>query len=548
MKTSVSLWLVFGILLGVGGCANNIDDLVMCENDVDCPGGYCHDTDLFCVSGERQCLVDTDCTPPTTVCSNGQCVAGCVLEACDLGMSCNPATGRCRFPESCTIDSQCDPPDLVCEAGFCELGCAFVGCPDGFCDPYGGHCQGTTTCTGDGDCAPPASICEGEDCVAGCTVTGCTGTDQCNQISGRCVPDVGCTGDADCSPPSTICESPDCVAGCTATSCGVGEQCSTTTGRCEPVGGCTGDADCNPPSTICESPDCVAGCTAMSCGVGMQCSLTTGRCEPVAALLEDGEDCTATGNSQCLSGFCMTAEIYHNPNWVTFNVCSRNCCMENDCDLGFACLYHHGVKMCVPDDIYPPGFTFTQNASEFCGPTGPYCRSGFCNSSSNTCSRTCCESSHCGVDACAWWNDTATGYMFELCYGGVGLSTGAYCTGYLDCNSLICIDNQCADMCCSNGDCPGGFRCAQVLGQSTTAVATSACVTGSPGSGVDGASCVVGDAPNPQCQSGLCAGGVCRSPCCSDGDCLGGAVCLPVPSGFDINSDGDSDFVRACIP
>jgi len=530
------------------GCANNIDDLVMCQTDDDCPEGYCHDTDLFCVSGPRQCLDDSDCSPPTTICTNGQCTQGCGLGGCDLGLDCNPATGRCRFLESCTIDSQCDPPDLVCVADFCEPGCGITGCPDGFCDPHSGHCQGSTACASDAECAPPASICEGDLCVPGCTITGCEGADECNQITGRCVPVGGCGSDQDCNPPSTICEGTACVPGCTPTSCGAGFECNTTTGRCDPEGGCSGDQDCNPPSTICEGTACVPGCTPTSCGAGQQCNTTTGRCE-TATLLADGADCT--GGSQCLSGFCMTVEVYHNPNWVTFNVCSRDCCTEDDCGLGFACMYHHGVKMCIPDSIYPPGYTFTQSAGQPCSATGPYCRSGFCNPYYDTCSRTCCESSQCGVDACVWYYDDVNQYMFELCANAAQLPvahTGTFCSVPDDCTSMICIANQCADMCCTNSDCPGGYRCAQVLGQSTNPVATSACVVGNPGTGADGAACTVGDAPSPQCQSGLCAGGTCRSPCCSDSDCTGGAVCLPVPSGFDLNNDGVSEFVRACVP
>jgi hypothetical protein len=264
-------------------------------------------------------------------------------------------------------------------------------------------------------------------------------------------------------------------------------------------------------------------------------------------VLADGEDCT--GNAQCGSGFCMHVEVYHNPSWVGFDVCSRACCTENDCGLGFACLYHHGVKMCIPDDIYPPGFTFTQAAGQVCGASGPYCRSGFCNPAYNTCSRTCCESSQCAGDGCVWYDDTASGVMFELCANASGLPpapTGSYCAAPLDCRSFICIANQCADMCCTNSDCPGGYRCAQVLGQSTNPVATTACVPGAVGAGADGAACTVGDAPSPHCQSGLCAGGTCRSPCCSDADCVGGLQCRPIPSGFDLNNDGVSEFVRAC--
>ncbi|MFH2010360.1 MAG: hypothetical protein ABI333_27425 [bacterium] len=537
----VSLF-AFLTLFSASGCAQDITNLVLCETDDDCPDGYCHDRDNFCVSGQRECLVDTDCSPPLTICDAGQCVEGCGLGGCALGEACNTVTGRCRFVQSCTIDSQCNPPGLVCVADLCEPGCGITGCSQGFCDPYSGHCQGGTSCSGDTECAPPTTVCVGDVCMPGCLSAGCSGTDQCNQLTGRCQPAGGCGGDYDCNPPSTICEGTACVPGCQPGGCGA-QQCNTSTGRCEPIGGCTGDQDCNPPSTICEGTACVPGCQPGSCSGGLQCNTSTGRCE-TATLLLDGADCTSNG--QCLSGYCMDIIVANIP----YQVCSRPCCTEYDCAVGAACLYHRGIKQCVPDRIYPAGYNFTQGAGQACASGGPYCRSGFCNYYYGTCARTCCESTDCGVDECVWYFDEPTQYMFELCANAAGLPnahTGTYCTAQDQCTSMVCVANLCADLCCTNSDCPGGYLCAQVLGQSSNPVATTVCQPGTPGAGAEGATCTAGDAPSPYCQSGLCAMGICRTPCCQDSDCPGASSCLPVPSGFDLNNDGISDWVRGCL-
>ncbi len=478
-------------------------------------------------AGEISC--DDVCELDLSGCTDPFCELTCIGEG-DICVGRDAAHSSCAV--ECAADATCDDDGFTC----CMGGCVDLQSDPNNCGACGVPCQGDCVngACGDacgGQCVAP------QECCAGSCVDTSTSLANCGTCGSACDLEK-----------ANACVGSICKCGSTSVCTGT-DMCVQYSGLCVPEGGCTDDEDCNPPSTICEGYDCVAGCTEGSCGTGNQCNLTTGRCEP-PSLLPDGGDCTATGSSGCQSGFCMALQIYHNPNWVTFNVCSRVCCTETDCELGFACLYNEGVKMCIPDSIYPPGFTFTQSAGEVCGPTGPYCRSGFCNSAFNTCAPTCCESSQCGGDACVWYEDTAVGYMFEMCVDASGLPvapTGTACSATLDCTSMVCNANQCADLCCSNLDCPMGYRCAQVLGQSTTPTATTACVLGNPGTGADGSGCTVGAAPSPQCQSGLCADGICRSPCCSDTDCVTPAACLPVPSGVDINSDGVSDFVRACI-
>lgn len=544
--------LVVAALLAGPGCAERIHGLIDCEIDEDCPSGYCDQTSHFCFSGQRECDLDTHCNPPLEICLQGQCRPGCVSAPCELGETCNPGSGRCRFLQSCTIDSNCAPPATVCLESFCEVGCGVTGCRQGYCDPYSGHCQGATECLHDGQCSPPSTVCEGGSCVAGCLSSGCEGGESCNPLTGRCQPTTGCTLDAQCSPPSTVCEGGSCMAGCLSSGCGSGQSCNPQTGRCEVATSCAGDGDCSPPATICVGSQCTPGCATTGCTSPATCNTATGRCES-GGLLPDGADCT--GNGSCLSGLCRHIEVNHGPplGWVPFDVCTSECCTEGDCPAGAACLYHDGAKICIPDRIYPSGYSFTLSAGLGCSPSGPqFCRSGFCNPQTLTCARTCCESSECGGDLCSWYNDGSN--LWELCraQGSIGFgATGSPCSSEYDCQSFVCLGpaGSCASLCCSNIDCPGGYRCAQVLGQAGTNFSvTSACVAAAPGPKADGQSCVPGDAPSLECASGLCAGGTCRSPCCHDADCTGGQRCTTVLSGIDADNDGQSDWVRACLP
>jgi hypothetical protein len=454
------LRLVLLVSLGaltVMGCAQNINQIVTCTTDDDCPRGYCDEVALICLAGQRECDVDRECGAPAGICERGKCVAGCPVGACGLGETCNVATGRCRFLQSCTIDSQCNPPDRICLEDYCEPGCSVTGCATGSCDPYSGHCQGG--------------------------------------------------------------------------------------------GGCTLDSQCSPPATICEDPVCVAGCATTGCGANLACNQATGRCDPVGPLLADGQDCLS--DAACQSGLCTEVDILNPPS--QFRVCSRACCTENDCAAHHACLYHRGVKQCIPDRIFPAPYfnNFTASAGAICGNAGPFCRSGYCipadaYNPTSTCGTTCCAAADCGGGECVWYPD-GSGFMFELCAGTSPTGhTGTACDSEYDCASLICV-GVCADMCCSNSDCPNGTVCAQVLSGQTEPMVTTACLSGG-GAIADGNACTPGDAPSVQCDSGLCAAGTCRRPCCHDLDCPTGQTCEVVPSGIDIDNDGSGDFVRACIP
>lgn len=456
---------------------------------------------------------------------------------------------------------------LALGAGLGATGCAEqipglidcevdADCPHGYCDQVSHYCaSGQRECDVDTQCGAPERICDGGRCVLGCAASGCDLGEVCNPATGRCRFPVSCTIDSSCQPPQSICLAGTCEAGCGLTGCAVG-YCDPYSGRCQGGTGCAGDAECAPPATICEGGQCVAGCTSIGCGTGLACNQATGRCDPVAGLKGDGEDCT--GNTECLSGLCRHIEVYHGSTlgWQPFDVCTTECCTELDCVSGSACLYHDGAKICIPDRIYPSGYVFDLAAGQTCGSGTHVCRSGFCNPQTLRCASTCCESSDCTQNGlCSWYPDATNQVLWELCrdQGSIGFGTqGSPCQSEYDCQSFVCLtpQMQCADLCCTNTDCPGGHRCAQIVGAAGgDGMATTVCVQTSIGPTADGGACNPGDAPSTQCASGLCVGaGVCRSPCCHDSDCGTGLRCTTVPSGVDLDSDGQSDWVRACVP
>ncbi len=71
-----------------------------------------------------------------------------------------------------------------------------------------------------------------------------------------------------------------------------------------------------------------------------------------------GEVCERAAD--CESDICLEVAVNRQPHVV----CASLCCSENDCPLGFGCLYFQGARFCMPADIYPPGFDFTASAGQ----------------------------------------------------------------------------------------------------------------------------------------------------------------------------------------
>ena len=106
----------------------------------------------FCVDAEcRACLQDTDCPPRFGCDDNFTCVSSpCAGVDCQMGTSCDPASGLCVKPDGsigCSSPADCALPDMGCNQ---QTGQCFYG--DGTCDPGGG---------GQGVCMPGA-ICQND--------------------------------------------------------------------------------------------------------------------------------------------------------------------------------------------------------------------------------------------------------------------------------------------------------------------------------------------------------------------------------------------------
>lgn len=200
----------------------------------ECPGGrHCEPSRQICV----ECLAPEHCTAPET----------CVQNACIDPM--NPGPGPM---EECVDDTSCNPPMTICESNACVLGCGNPGgiqCMGGdVCDTNSGRCvsiQGP--CATDAECSAPQTVCEAGQCIPGCHRIGglqCPGGEVCNPSTGRCRSGGPvCTSDNDCSPPNTVCNlfSGACEPGCGTAGCTAPETCNAATGHCEGGGTCTAD-------------------------------------------------------------------------------------------------------------------------------------------------------------------------------------------------------------------------------------------------------------------------------------------------------------------
>lgn len=250
-----------------------------------------------------------------------------------------------------------------------------------------------------------------------------------------------------------------------------------------------------------------------------------------------GDPCVA--DAECLTQFCAGVRILGEERYF----CSILCCTEGECPIGFGCLSPDGPRFCVPASIYPPGYTFDAGAGQPCGRGGGACQSGLCDPEDDTCLRTCCTDADCGGLACIWQQSQSgprqtCGLNPLLGFGRSGDS----CEFQLefDCQDLVCIASAdgrpiCADMCCTERDCPAGYACQQVQGPNGALI--SACAPTVRGDGADGDGCV----SDSGCQSGLCVRGGCSEPCCADDDCGAGRRCVPT-------DNGQGGAIRVCRP
>lgn len=180
-------------------------EVVSCDEDSDCTGGYCDLDSGVCVStGSCRPGIEGDCDPygESFVCDDrGVCVpdrgpcptgeCGCTSDSqCSGGWLCR--SGRCRDPaEICSVTSEC-PGGTACVDSFCHV----VGCP-------GVECPATQVCNagtceddpdGGGQCVYSTECSANQLCVNGYCVQACTDSVSCRPfescLSGLCLPEM----------------------------------------------------------------------------------------------------------------------------------------------------------------------------------------------------------------------------------------------------------------------------------------------------------------------------------------------------------------------
>jgi RHS repeat-associated protein len=185
------------------------------------------DTDGDGVGDACECL-NVECPPP--------------VDECDLGGTCNPATGTCSRTvlvdgTPCDDESACTQED-TCQSGRCVGGTATECAPSdqchgpGTCDATTGNCTPSqlpdgTVCDDDDPCTR-ADSCHAGVCV-GANPVECTPADQCHQ-AGTCNPDTGICSDPPL-PDGTVCDDGDACTGGDACQAGV---CTTQSPSCPP--------------------------------------------------------------------------------------------------------------------------------------------------------------------------------------------------------------------------------------------------------------------------------------------------------------------------
>lgn len=397
--------------------------------------------------------------------SPGICIEPCALDAdCpDELPKCEPATGLCYVPE-CVDDTGCDPPNTVCEDYECVPGCEDHADCDAAdrCDLITAghlyHCE-PRDCVADSDCSPPTTVCDtdglaivdgGGYCLPGCTsYYDCAIGYDCDPPTGACSPhDYGDIG-ASCT---TGCDSGFCLAGmgnlctdfcCKQHDCPAGWGCrpyDDSTGGGHTVDVCVvldatqGDGrygdSCGNDDAACRSDDCFASvcqescCTQSDCDhlPGQACLPTSGRsiCRGAGTGLDPmgSLGCSTTGTpGDCLSNLCYS-----------FMDNNTGCTTNADCT----------------DPAYPTCHDYWQDGNNDCV--------------RDQCVDHCCSAADCpdyqGEQFyCAKVSYPIADYNVCLRYLTPGAGQeGDACTASSQCRSRFC-NGVCRARCCTDADC-----------------------------------------------------------------------------------------------
>ena len=479
--------------------AAHCDDGNPCNGDETCldyrcqPGAplFCNDG-VFC-NGEETCHPNEGCLPGTQAdCSNHT--------YCDGVEYCDPELDRCvDVPESCPdnglfcdglescdeLNMRCITPQLPCDGWeFCcedDDSCSNDPCEyecevNADCDD-GDACNGTETCL-DHHCQPGTPpTCNDDDM--------CNGTEWCDPASGcqvgeplACNDDDMCNGTEWCDPAS------GCQVG-EPLACNDDDMCNGTE-WCDPASGCQPGEPlvcddglyCNGTETCGSNVGCLPGTQPDCSSAGDQCN--AGVCdeeldECVSIPLTNGTPCVdelfCTQNEICTAGACggEPRDCSEASDQCNDGICDEQNerCAKQPMAYGAPC--DDGL-FCTIGETCEAGVC-TDGAPRDCSIAEDFCKMGFCDEDSDSCSvNNINEGGFCDDDLFCTIGETC---HLGQCEGGQpqNCDNGVFCDGEEFCNEEIdscdigpdpCIDYEyccededlCSNEPCQACDCP----------------------------------------------------------------------------------------------
>lgn len=296
----------------------------------------------------------------------------------------------------------------------------------------------------------------------------CPSGTVCDLAIGRCVADAGALDGGEEDAGEDALEAGDARSDQDAGPLPLGAPCRID-GDCAD-GLCGTSTILTPPITQGTGPICTKPCcTSAACPSGFVCfgagtggnycvpAAKADRTPPSSGGKAPGALCN--GNGECRSGYC------------TGGRCLDTCCRPQDCSPGTICRLAsvnvpppgHDLWVCAPPKPGADGGVGAQ-----CGNNGVDCQNDACiPTASGNCRPPCCGKSSCASAGfpnghCIY--GLSNNDYFKFCLfstSGTDLPLGASCANDGECQSDYCDPEQkkCMEICCTDGDCPGGQSC-----------------------------------------------------------------------------------------